>query len=386
MMKYLAILGSTGSIGTQALEVVQAHQDKFRVIGLSAGSNLTVLKKQIATFSPKIVSVRSKDLAEKLRTEVRSDVKIVYGEEGLIEVATQDDVDFVITALVGSIGLKPTIKAIEANKQIGLANKETLVSGGHLVMELAKQYDVPIIPIDSEHSAIYQSLNGEKNTQVNRIILTASGGPFRNKSREDLKNVTIADALKHPNWTMGAKITIDSATMMNKGLEVIEAHWLFQMPYEKIDVMIHPESIIHSMVEYIDRAIIAQLGTPDMKVPIQYAISYPDRLNLNIDALDLTQIGALHFFKPDLERFPSLKMAYQTGKEGGTMPTVLNAANEVVVGAFLQGKVPFMEIESIIDAILGQHQKVKHPSIEEIMEADRWARVATSTLIKSKGW
>ncbi|GBF11638.1 1-deoxy-D-xylulose 5-phosphate reductoisomerase [Tepidibacillus sp. HK-1] len=385
-MKYLAILGSTGSIGTQALEVVQAHQDKFRVIGLSAGSNLTVLKKQIATFSPKIVSVRSKDLAEKLRTEVRSDVKIVYGEEGLIEVATQDDVDFVITALVGSIGLKPTIKAIEANKQIGLANKETLVSGGHLVMELAKQYDVPIIPIDSEHSAIYQSLNGEKNTQVNRIILTASGGPFRNKSREDLKNVTIADALKHPNWTMGAKITIDSATMMNKGLEVIEAHWLFQMPYEKIDVMIHPESIIHSMVEYIDRAIIAQLGTPDMKVPIQYAISYPDRLNLNIDALDLTQIGALHFFKPDLERFPSLKMAYQTGKEGGTMPTVLNAANEVVVGAFLQGKVPFMEIESIIDAILGQHQKVKHPSIEEIMEADRWARVATSTLIKSKGW
>lgn len=201
-----------------------------------------------------------------------------------------------------------------------------------------------------------------------------------------MKNVTIADALKHPNWTMGAKITIDSATMMNKGLEVIEAHWLFQMPYEKIDVMIHPESIIHSMVEYIDRAIIAQLGTPDMKVPIQYAISYPDRLNLNIDALDLTQIGALHFFKPDLERFPSLKMAYQTGKEGGTMPTVLNAANEVVVGAFLQGKVPFMEIESIIDAILGQHQKVKHPSIEEIMEADRWARVATSTLIKSKGW
>ncbi|MFT9487501.1 MAG: 1-deoxy-D-xylulose-5-phosphate reductoisomerase [Tepidibacillus sp.] len=385
-MKHLAILGSTGSIGTQALEVIQAHQDKFRVIGLSAGSNLTILKKQIATFSPKIVSVRSKDLAEKLRTEVRSDVKIVYGEEGLIEVATQDDVDFVITALVGSIGLKPTIKAIEANKQIGLANKETLVSGGHLVMELAKQYDVPIIPIDSEHSAIYQSLNGEKNTQVNRIILTASGGPFRNKSREDLKNVTIADALKHPNWTMGAKITIDSATMMNKGLEVIEAHWLFQMPYEKIDVMIHPESIIHSMVEYIDSAIIAQLGTPDMKVPIQYAISYPDRLNLNIDALDLTQIGALHFFKPDLERFPSLKMAYQTGKEGGTMPTVLNAANEVVVGAFLQGKVPFMEIESIIDAILGQHQKVKHPSIEEIMEADRWARVATSTLIKSKGW
>ncbi|OEG00435.1 1-deoxy-D-xylulose-5-phosphate reductoisomerase [Vulcanibacillus modesticaldus] len=385
-MKNIAILGSTGSIGTQTLEVIKAHPKQFRVIGLSGGTNLTLLREQIKLFSPKIVSVKSKLIADKLKADVPANIKIVYGEEGLIEVATFDEVDFVVSAVVGSIGLKPTIKAIEVGKQIGLANKETLVSGGHIVMELAKKHQVSIIPIDSEHSAIYQSLNGENIKQVKRIILTASGGTFRDKTREELRNVTIEDALKHPNWSMGAKITIDSATMMNKGLEIIEAHWLFNLPFEKIDVLIHPESIIHSMVEFQDLAIIAQLGTPDMKVPIQYALSYPDRIELNSKPLDLTEVGTLNFRKPDYERFPSLKMAYQSGKIGGTMPTVLNAANEAVVEAFLQSRVPFIEIESLIHNVLDQHNSIINPSLEEIIAADLWARNAVKDLIINKGW
>ncbi|MFV9509822.1 1-deoxy-D-xylulose-5-phosphate reductoisomerase [Tepidibacillus sp. LV47] len=381
-MKNISILGSTGSIGTQTLEVVRSHPDQFRVVALSGGENLDRLREQIKIFFPKVVSVKTKELAEKLKSEVDSRISIVYGEEGFIEVATHPDVDFVVSAVVGSIGLKPTIEAIKAGKQIGLANKETLVSAGHIVMDLAKKKQVPILPIDSEHSAIFQSLNGEKKEQVRRIILTASGGSFRDKSREELKNVSVEDALKHPNWSMGAKITIDSATMMNKGLEIIEAHWLFDMPFDKIDVMIHPESIIHSMVEYIDKAIIAQLGTPDMKIPIQYALSYPDRFELKQEPLDLTTIGSLHFEKPDFSRFPSLKMAYECGKEGGTMPTVLNAANEEIVAAFLSGKIPFIEIESYIEKVLEKHHKIKNPNFEEITEADQWARRMVRSFIK----
>lgn len=385
-MKQIAILGSTGSIGTQTLEVVQAHPDQFRVVALSAGRNISLLKQQIEQFSPRMVSVQTKELAEQLKNEIQTSITILYGEEGMIEVATFPDADFVVTAIVGSIGLKPTVKAIEAGKPIGLANKETLVTAGHIVMETAKKHHVPIIPIDSEHSAVFQSLHGGKTEEVRRIILTASGGAFRNKTREELKFVTVEDALKHPNWSMGAKITVDSATMINKGLEVIEAHWLFSMPFEKIDVMIHPESIIHSMVEYQDLAIIAQLGTPDMKVPIQYALSYPNRVELKGEPLDFAKIGLLHFSNPDYQRFPGLKLAYQCGTEGGTMTTVMNAANEVIVEAFLKGRVPFIEIESFIQAVLDQHFKIGHPSLEEILEADRWARKTTLQIMKNKGW
>ncbi|WP_339063255.1 1-deoxy-D-xylulose-5-phosphate reductoisomerase [Tepidibacillus marianensis] len=381
-MKNIAILGSTGSVGTQTLEVIRAHEDQFRVIALSGGSNLNLLNEQIRLFSPKLVSVKTKELAEELRFEIHSSTKVVYGEEGLIEVATHPDVDFVVTAVVGSIGTSPTIEAIKAGKQIGLANKETLVSAGHIVMDLAEKYQVSILPIDSEHSAIFQSLQGGNKDEVRRIILTASGGSFRNKTREELHHVTLSDALKHPNWLMGAKITIDSATMMNKGLEIIEAHWLFNMPFDKIDVMIHPESIIHSMVEYIDRAVIAQLGTPDMKVPIQYALSYPERIELKQQPLDLATISTLHFQQPDYDRFPSLKIAYECGKEGGTMPTVLNAANEEVVAAFIAGKVPFIEIESFVKRVIEKHNKIHQPNLEEIVEADLWARKMMANILK----
>lgn len=385
-MKKIAILGSTGSVGTQTLEVVQANPDKFEVVALSGGTNIALLKKQIELFSPRLVAVKDKALMDILKDEISSNVKVVYGEEGLIEVATYYDADFVVTAVVGSIGLRPTIKAIEAGKYIGLANKETLVSAGHIVMDKAIKYNVPIIPIDSEHSAIFQSLDVKHIDQIRRLILTASGGSFRNKSRDELNNVTLSEALRHPNWSMGAKITIDSATMMNKGLEVIEAHWLFNMDFDKIDVLIHPESIIHSMVEYNDKAIIAELGTPDMKVPIQYALSYPERIELNTEPLDLTKVGSLNFYKPDFERFPSLKLAYQCGIDGGTMPTVLNAANEIVVDAFIKGRIPFIEIENLIEEVLNQHNKIALPTLEEIFETDDWARRITEKVINRKGW
>ena len=386
-MKNLAILGSTGSIGTQTLTVVEANPDKFNVIGLSGGNNLPLLIEQIKKFSPKIVSVKKKEFVNILKNKfIGENISIVYGEHGLIEVATHNDVDFVVTAVVGSVGLESTIKAIEAGKTIGLANKETLVSAGHIVMNMALKHNVAIIPIDSEHSAIYQSLDNKNIDQVRRIILTASGGSFRDRTREELTNVTVEQALKHPNWTMGAKITIDSATMMNKGFEIIEAHWLFSLPFEKIEVLIHPESIIHSMVEYNDKAVIAQLGTPDMKVPIQYAISYPSRIELKSEPLDLAKISSLHFYEPDFNRYPSLKIAYQSGKEGGTMPTVLNAANEIAVEAFLKGRVPFIEIESIIQTVLDKHLKIESPELTEILDTDVWARKTAEEIIKHKGW
>lgn len=385
-MKRIAILGSTGSIGTQTLEVINSHPDKFQVVALSGGTNITLLLEQIKKFTPKLVAVKNKELSDILKNEVGPDTRVVYGEEGLVEVATYPDADFVVTAIVGSLGLLPTVRAIEAGKQIGLANKETLVSAGHIIMDMAIKYKVPIIPIDSEHSAIFQSLDDNNLDQIRRIILTASGGALRNKTREQLQGVTVEDALKHPNWSMGAKITIDSATMLNKGLEVIEAHWLFNIPFEQIDVIIHPESIIHSMVEYKDRAIIAQLGTPDMKVPIQYALSYPKRIELNSEPLDFVKINSLHFYQPDMVRFPGLELAYQAGKAGGTMPTVLNAANEVAVEAVLQKRVPFIEIEGLIEKVLAKHTKIANPSLTEIFEADNWARENAHSIINKKGW
>ncbi|MEB3101127.1 1-deoxy-D-xylulose-5-phosphate reductoisomerase [Ferviditalea candida] len=379
-MKRISILGSTGSIGTQALDVIAKHPDGFRVEGLAAGSNLEVLIRQIRQFRPRKVSVATRQLADELKLAVAGDVEIYSGDEGLLEIAAGTDADMVITALVGSQGLKSTLAAIEAGKQIGLANKETLVSGGHLVMELAARNRVGILPIDSEHSAIFQCLNGEARTDASRIILTASGGAFRDRTREQLKGVTVEQALRHPNWSMGAKITIDSATMVNKGLEVIEAHWLFGMDYRQIDVVLHPESIVHSMVEFADTSVIAQLGTPDMRVPIQYALTYPERLPSPGKRLDLTTVGSLHFRQMDEERFPCLKLAYECGRAGGTATAVFNAANEMAVARFLRREIEFLQIEDIIRQVVDRHQTVSVPQLEEILEADRWARSVAASL------
>ena len=373
-MKYISILGSTGSIGKQTLDVVDEHPDLFRVIGLAAGNNWGELVEQIHRFKPLIVSVATKELAERIKLQAPAGMRILYGQEGMNEVATHPDCNFVISAIVGSAGLYPTLKAIEAGKTIGLANKETLVTAGHIVMNKAKEYGVSIIPVDSEHSAIFQCLQGDDHQSVKRIILTASGGSFRDYSRDELKSVTIEQALNHPNWKMGAKITIDSATMMNKGLEVIEAHWLFGLPFDQIDCTLHRESIVHSLVEFHDRAIKAQLGTPDMRVPIQYALTYPNRISLQTPALDFTKLLTLQFEPVDFVRYPALKLAYLCGKQGGTMPTILNAANEVMVDRFLKGEIPFIEIESRIEAILAKHSKIEQPLLEEISEADEWAR------------
>jgi len=373
-LKYISILGSTGSIGKQTLDVVDEHPDLFRVIGLAAGNNWGELVEQIHRFKPLIVSVATKELAERIKLQAPAGMRILYGQEGMNEVATHPDCNFVISAIVGSAGLYPTLKAIEAGKTIGLANKETLVTAGHIVMNKAKEYGVSIIPVDSEHSAIFQCLQGDDHQSIKRIILTASGGSFRDYSRDELKSVTIEQALNHPNWKMGAKITIDSATMMNKGLEVIEAHWLFGLPFDQIDCTLHRESIVHSLVEFHDRAIKAQLGTPDMRVPIQYALTYPNRISLQTPALDFTKLLTLQFEPVDFVRYPALKLAYLCGKQGGTMPTILNAANEVMVDRFLKGEIPFIEIESRIEAILAKHSKIEQPLLEEISEADEWAR------------
>ncbi len=374
MVRKISILGSTGSIGTNTLNVIREHSDRFEVVALAAGTNMSLLAKQIEEFKPEVVSVENEQFAIELQGMISKKTEIVVGDEGLIEVATQPSAHMVVTAIVGSRGLRPTMEAIKSNKTIGLANKETLVSAGSIVTQLAHDFGVKLIPIDSEHSAIYQCLNGEQRAEVSSIWLTASGGSFRDRSREQLRNATIEDALKHPNWSMGAKITIDSATMMNKGLEVIEAHWLYNMPYDNIKVIIHPESIIHSLVEFQDGAVMAQLGTPDMRVPIQYALSYPNRLPLSGERLSLTQLQSLHFYEPDLNRFPSLRYAFESGKIGGTMPTVLNAANEVAVERFLQREITFLEIEECIERTMEKHAVVSNPDIDGIDEADRWAR------------
>ncbi|MEJ8546452.1 1-deoxy-D-xylulose-5-phosphate reductoisomerase [Brevibacillus borstelensis] len=374
-MKRISLLGSTGSIGKSTLDVVSQHPEEFRVVALAAGSNVDLLVEQIKQFRPELVSVGNALAAKELRGRLGDGrVEILYGEEGLQQTATHPDADFVMTAVVGSVGVAPTLAAIEAGKTIGLANKETLVSAGHIVMKAAKDRGVQIIPVDSEHSAIFQCLQGERREDVARIILTASGGSFRHLSREELAGVSVEQALNHPNWSMGSKITIDSATMMNKGFEVIEAHWLFGLPYEKIDCVLHCESIIHSMVEYKDRAVMAQLGTPDMRVPIQYALSYPNRMSLGTEALDLVKSGTLHFAPMDFDRYPLLQLAYECGRVGGTHPTVLNAANEVAVDSFLKGKIAFLEIEQIVRQTCEAHQGTSHPSLEEILAADQWAR------------
>lgn len=381
-MKQIALLGSTGSVGTSTLDVVEQHPGKFSVVAMAAGTNVDLLARQVKRFQPELVSVAHAEAAAALAERLGGSAmpEIVYGAEGLEQVARHESANFVMTAVVGSVGVSPTLAAIEAGKTIGLANKETLVSAGPVVMKAAKEKGVTIIPVDSEHSAVYQCLQGERREDVSRIILTASGGSFRHVSRQELENVTVAEALAHPNWSMGAKITIDSATMMNKGFEVIEAHWLFDLPYEQIDTILHYESIIHSMVEYKDRAVIAQLGTPDMRVPIQYALSYPERMNLDSEPLDLVKLGTLHFAAMDFERYPLLQLAYDCGKAGGTHPAVLNAANEVAVDLFLKGAIRFLEIETIVRKTCEAHQGVNHPTLEEIFAADRWARSFASDL------
>ncbi|GAE24287.1 1-deoxy-D-xylulose 5-phosphate reductoisomerase [Halalkalibacter wakoensis JCM 9140] len=383
VLKHISLLGSTGSIGTQTLDVIRAYPNQFTLQSMSVGKNTDLALKQIHEFLPKLVSVQSKEDYDKLIHEVPSTTKVVYGAEGLIEVATVQESDVLVNAVLGSVGLAPTLAAIQAGKTIAIANKETLVTAGHIVTEEAKRHHVSLIPVDSEHSAIFQALNGEQIKEVDRLILTASGGSFRDRSRDQLEGVTVREALNHPNWSMGAKITIDSATMMNKGLEVIEAYWLFGIPYEKIDVVLHKESIIHSMVEYIDGSVIAQLGTPDMRGPIQYALTYPNRLPaVSKERLHLWELGTLNFTKLDMDRFRCMKFAYDAGKTGGTMPTVLNAANEVAVAYFLEGKLSFLEIEHMIEQALEGHTVLKQPTLEEIMAVDAETRAFIHSTIK----
>ncbi|EPZ39207.1 1-deoxy-D-xylulose 5-phosphate reductoisomerase [Anoxybacillus ayderensis] len=379
-MRAISLLGATGSIGMQTLDVIRAHRDAFRLVAFSAGRNIEQARHIIEQFSPTVVCVAQKEDAVMLQSEYMGRVRIVSGEDGLIEVATVEEADIVVNAVVGSVGLVPTLKAIEAKKTIALANKETLVTAGHLVMKHAADYGVTILPVDSEHSAIFQCLQGEQRKNIECIILTASGGSFRDRTREQLEHVTVEEALKHPNWSMGAKITIDSATMMNKGLEVIEAHWLFHLPYEQIDVLLHKESIIHSMVQFHDGSVIAQLGTPDMRVPIQYALTYPDRFPLHIERLNLAQIATLHFQKVDMNRFRCLQFAYEAGKMGGTMPTVLNAANEEAVAAFLAGRISFLAIEQCIEQAMDWHVPIAHPDLETIRAVDRETRQYVKSL------
>ncbi|WP_019391847.1 1-deoxy-D-xylulose-5-phosphate reductoisomerase [Priestia filamentosa] len=379
-MKKIALLGATGSIGTQTLDVIRTHRDEFSLVSMSVGQNIDKAREILAEFQPRILSVSKKEDYEVLKDEFLN-ITIVYGEEGLIEVATCSEADVVVTAVMGSVGLFPTIEAIRARKTIALANKETLVTAGHLVMKEAQEYGVSILPVDSEHSAIYQCLQGENMKEINRLIITASGGSFRDKTRQELEGVSVEEALNHPNWSMGAKITIDSATMMNKGLEVIEAHWLFNMPYEKIDVLLHKQSIIHSMVEFHDRSVMAQLGTPDMRVPIQYALTYPNRMVLPSTPLNLAEIGTLDFAKMDFERYRCLSFAFEAGKTGGTMPTVLNAANEQAVALFLEGKISFLQIEDVIEKALNWHTVQQNPCLQTIKEVDLETRSYVLSLI-----
>lgn len=382
-MKRLAILGSTGSIGVNALDVVRQFPERFEVIGLAAGHNIQLLKQQIQQFQPKVVSVLNKELSNALQRELSSTpLEILHGVEGLIQVAIHPEVDQVISGLVGAVGLIPTLSAIKTQKAIALANKESLVMAGEIIMEEAKKNRVQILPVDSEHSAIFQSLLGHQKEDVHRLILTASGGPFLNLPMDKLHEVTVKDALSHPRWEMGKKITIDSASLMNKGLEVIEAHWLFNIPVEKIDVQIHPQSIVHSMVEYIDGSIVAQMGITDMRIPISYALSYPQRLHLNLPHLDLSQKGGLTFFPPDPERFPCLKLAYQSIKIGETMPTILNAANELAVNAFLEGSIKFTDVPLLIQRVMEGHEVKSVHTIEDILRADQWARERSKAILE----
>lgn len=369
-MKKIAILGSTGSIGTQTLEIVRTNGD-LEVTALAAGNNIDLLEKQIREFKPKLAAVWKEERANELKDKINDlDVKVVSGMDGLLEVARQPESEILVTAIVGMIGILPTIEAINAGKDIALANKETLVTAGHIIMPLAKEKGVSILPVDSEHSAIFQSLQGGQQKALHKILLTASGGPFRGKKLEDLANIQVEDALKHPNWAMGRKITIDSSTMVNKGLEVIEAKWLFGVDVDQIEVVVQPQSIIHSMVEYVDGAVIAQLGTPDMKLPIQYALYYPERRYLPGDRLDFRGLAQLTFEEPDLETFYGLRLAYEAGKVGGSLPTVFNAANEKAVSKFLNREIRFLEIPEMIQACMEAHKNIANPSVDEILQTE----------------
>lgn len=369
-MKKIAILGSTGSIGTQTLEVARNNGD-LEITALAAGFNIDLLERQIREFRPPLAAVWTEEKAKELRIRTADlDVKIVSGMEGLLEVAAQPESEILVTAIVGMIGIRPTIAAMKAGKDIALANKETLVTAGHIIMPLAKEKGVRILPVDSEHSAIFQCLNGENRVQLKKILLTASGGPFRGKKKEELKNVQVEDALKHPNWHMGRKITIDSATLVNKGLEMMEARWLFGVEPDNIQIVVQPKSIIHSMVEFVDGAVIAQLGTPDMKLPIQYALYYPERRYLPGDRLDFWTLGQITFEKPDMENFPGLRLAFDAAAAGGSLPTVYNAANERAVAMFLEKKIGFLEIPEIIQSCMEAHRVIPDPTVEQILETE----------------
>ena len=370
-MKNIVLLGSTGSIGTQTLDVVRSYKEDLHVVALAAGSSVEKMEQQIREFSPSYAVMWSEEAAKDLKQRISDlQVKVLTGMDGLLAISVLPEADVVLTAIVGMIGIRPTIAAIEAGKDIALANKETLVTAGHIIMPLAKKHGVKILPVDSEHSAIFQSLNGEPKDKIRQILLTASGGPFRGFTKEQLTNVKAADALKHPNWTMGRKITIDSATMVNKGLEVMEAGWLFHVPPERITVVVQPQSIIHSMVEYVDGAVIAQLGVPDMKLPIQYALFYPDRRPMQENNIDFFKLGRITFEEPDMEVFTGLKLAYEAFRAGGSMPTVFNAANEKAVSLFLQDKIGFLDIPELIGACMQNHHVIANPTVEQILEAE----------------
>ena len=370
-MKNIAILGSTGSIGTQTLDVARKNED-LRVVAVSAGKSVEKLEEQIREFHPLLAAVWDEEAARDLKTRIAdTDTKVVSGMEGLLELASMPESDILVTAIVGMIGIRPTMEGIRAGKDIALANKETLVTAGHLIMPMAREYGVSILPVDSEHSAIFQAIHGEENKEIHKLLITASGGPFRGRTTEELRNVTVADTLKHPNWVMGRKITVDSATLVNKGLEVMEAKWLFDMDLDHIQVVVQPQSIIHSMVEFKDGAIMAQLGTPDMRLPIQYALYYPHRRYLDGDRLDFTKLHEITFEVPDMETFRGLPMAIQASREGGSMPTVFNAANELAVKKFLEEKIGFLDIYEIIAQSMERHKKIEHPDLDEILSVEQ---------------
>ena len=381
-MKHISLLGSTGSIGKQTLEVVAANPDKLKVRALAAHRSDELLEQQIRQFEPDIAVLSDKDAAARLVARYHGKTKILAGDEGLLAAATYYGADTVLASMVGYAGLRPTLAAIECGKNIALANKETLVAAGSLVMAAVRKHGVSLTPVDSEHSAIFQSLRGGAEKEVKRLIVTASGGPFRGKKRSELENVTLAQCLKHPNWSMGPKVTLDSSTLANKGLEVMEAHWLFDMPYDKIDVVVHPQSIVHSLVEFCDGSVIAQLGEPDMRLPIQYALSWPDRFDYSFEQLDLVKAASLTFEAPDLEAFPSLKIAVDCGKAGGTLPCAFNAANEEAVNAFLHDKIKYLDIPYITAAVTQAHDNVAEPQIEDIEQADAWARAEAQRVIE----
>lgn len=373
-MKKIGVMGSTGSIGTQTLDIVRNYPDKLEIVALAAGSSVELLEQQIREFKPRYAAMWSEDAAKDLKERVADlEIEIGYGMDGLLKMAVLSEMEVLVTAIVGMIGIRPTIEAIKHKKDIALANKETLVTAGHIIMPLAKEYGVSILPVDSEHSAIFQSLQGEKKSQIAKILLTASGGPFRGKSKEELAEMTVEDALRHPNWAMGKKITIDSSTLVNKGLEVMEAKWLFDVDLDRIQVVVHPQSIIHSAIEYLDGAVIAQLGVPDMKLPIQYALFYPDRLPMPGKKLNLFEAGTLTFEEPDIDTFEGLKLAFHAAEIGGSMPTVYNAANEKAVSLFLDKKIKFLQITELIGEAMANHKALQNPSVDEILAAEKEA-------------